>query len=273
MYELPQSIKAQIRKYQPIETEGLTFYPILVKNYDLFQIGKTAIDVMQQSLPVRLMSVPLMQAFYAMDYDAVQNGQEPIGLLSRCLLFLGLSMRLGSGDAESIVRRFRLVIDPNDQSKLKAIAFTLNGEEMLRITPVQFQRLRPILAAQNGIKLVSEKDNPELVQAEKDLADESGVPLTGDFGELISTVAALTGADESEIDEWPILKLQNRQNAFARIFGYVICSLGQTNGAKWKGGMPHPSLWFERASRESGAVAPLSSMRGAEQAVGQATDK
>ena len=268
MYELPLAYKSLIRTYQPIEAEGLTFYPILVKNMDLFQMGKPAIDVMQQSLPVRLMSVPLMQAFYTMDYEAIATGEEPIGLLSRCLLFLGLSMRLGETNAESIIRRFRLVFDPNDASKLKAVAFTVNGEEMQRITPIQLQRLRPVLAAQNGIKLVSEMDNPELVEAEKDLA-QGGASLTGDLGEMIATVAALTGADESEIEEWPILKLKNRQNAFSRIFGYLICSLGQTNGAKWKGGMPHPSLWFERASHESGALVPLSSMRGAERAVGQ----
>lgn len=54
--------------------------------------------------------------------------------------------------------------------RLKAVEFTVDGEETHRVTPVQFQRLREIAAAQNGIELASPEANPELIEAQRELA-------------------------------------------------------------------------------------------------------
>lgn len=266
--ELSRNIQKAIRKYEPVEVDGLTLYPILVKDFDYYLASKPAIEIMQQSLPVRLLSVPLLQAYYAMDYEAIIAGGEPVGLMYRALLFLGLSLRLSPDDPEATLHRFRIVADPNDPSRLKGVDFVVNGEEMHRITPVLFQRLRPILAAQNGIKLESDDANPELVEAERILSQSSNIQLSGDPYEMIATIAALERIDETEIEEWPILKLQTRETTWRRIIGYQVCAIGQASGASWKGGNPHPSLFYERVNDGiSAALAPLSSLKGAEQAV------
>lgn len=266
--ELSRNIQKNIRKYEAVETDGLTLYPILVKDFDYYLASKPAIEIMQQSLPVRLMSVPLLQAFYALDYEAITTGGEPVGLMYRALLFLGLSLRLSPDDPEAVLHRFRIVADPNDPSRLKGVDFVVNGEEMHRITPVLFQRLRPILAAQNGIKLESDDANPELVEAERVLAETGNIKLSGDPYEMIATIAALERIDEAEIEDWPILKLQTRETTWRRIIGYQVCAIGQASGASWKGGNPHPSLFYERGNDGiSAALAPLSSLKGAEQAV------
>lgn len=63
---------------------------------------------------------------------------------------------------------------------LKGICFTWNGEEEITITPVQFQRLRAILAYQNGIELTDEDANPDLLEAEAELARRNGPKLRRD---------------------------------------------------------------------------------------------
>ena len=116
------------------------------------------------------------------------------------------------------------------------------------------------MAAQNGIEIVNEDANPELVQAERDLAELNGAALKGGISERIGTVAALCRAEEEEIDGWPILKLRNRERAWQRITGYLICGIAEAQGAKWKSGNPHPSLFYEKADAGGGAVRPIESV-------------
>lgn len=265
--ELSQTIKRACRRYESVEAEGLTLYPILVEEIELFEMARPSIDIVQQSLPVAYAAMPLLAAYYEMEYRAQENGEEPIGLFASALLMLVLSLRLGKGlPAEERMARLRLSVDREHPEKLRSVDFTLNGEEMCRVTPVQFQRLREIIAAQNGIELVSEDANPELIQAERDLAEMNGVALKGGLADRIGTIAALCHAEEDEIDGWPILKLQNREKAWRRITGYLVCGIAEAQGTKWRGGNPHPSLFYEKADVGTSAVRPVESVtQGMEQ--------
>ena len=258
--ELSQTIKRACRRYESVEAEGLTLYPILVEEIELVEMARPSIDIVQQSLPVAYAAMPLLAAYYEMEYRAQENGEEPIGLFASALLMLVLSLRLGKGlSAEERRARLRLSVDREHPEKLRSVDFTLNGEEMCRVTPVQFQRLREIIAAQNGIELVSEDANPELIQAERDLAEMNGVALKGGLADRIGTIAALCHAEEDEIDGWPIL-------AWRRITGYLICGIAEAQGTKWRGGNPHPSLFFEKADVGTSAVRPVESVtQGMEQ--------
>lgn len=265
--ELSQAIKRACRRYEGVEAEGLTLYPILVEEIELFEIARPSIDIVQQSLPVAYAAMPLLAAYYEMEYRAQENGEAHIGLLANALLMLVLSLRLGKGlPIEERMARLRLSVDREYPERLKSVNFTQNGEEMCSITPVQFQRLREIIAAQNGIELVSEDANPELVQAERDLAEMNGAALKGGIAERIGTIAALCHAEEGEIDEWPILKLQSREKAWRRITGYLICGVAEAQGTKWRGGNPYPSLFYEKADVGTSAVRPVESVtQGMEQ--------
>lgn len=260
--EIPLAHKRAVSRYESIKTEGLTLYPIRVSEYEEFLTARPAIEVVIQSLPVRLISLPLLEAVFRIDYEKMSAGEPMTGLFYRTLLFLALSLRLGEGEkSEDRVRMFRPVVDPSDNMKLKALYFDIDGEEK-KITPVMYHRLRPILAAQNGVELVGENANPDLLEAERDIAAQNGPQLEVSVEGLISSVAALSNIDEGEIYDWPILKLQNRQKALKRALDYVICGVGETQGTKWKGGNPYPHPFYDKVKEDSASLMSLENFAG-----------
>lgn len=262
MQDLSLEMAKAVRRFEPIETEGLTLYPIQVKDIDEFTTARPAIEFMQQSLPVAMLSKPLLQSYYTLELDAAKNGQPGSGLFYKCILFLLLAMRVGNGlPAEKRIELVDLELQANDPTRLKSVLIFVNGE-VKRITPMQFQRLRPILAAQNGIELVSENANPELVQAERDLAEMNAPKLQYRIDALKATVATLSGADESDMEEWPILKLLLRRDAVQRLVGYITCSFAESQGGKWKHGNPFPSPLYDREIDYCGGLIDMSTFAG-----------
>ena len=253
--ELPMQIQKAVSRYEPIKESGLTLWPVLVKEYDLLLIAKPAIDVMQQSLPVALMRIPLLSALYRMDYDAVSFGKEPPGLFSRALLALALSLRLGTGmEPDERVRIFQVAVEREKPENLARLLFTDADGKEKEIRPAQYQRLRQIIAAQNGIKLESDLANPDIVKAQNDMASSNGIRLNASPEDLISAIAALSGADETEIDEWPVLKLERRSTSYRRIIDYIVHGVGELSGASWKNGNPTPHPFFERMNDGGGVL-------------------
>lgn len=264
MNELPMQMQKLIDCYKPIETDGFVLYPIRVANYQEFLIARRAIGFVIQTLPIELMSVPILQAFYKIDYEKIVNGENASGLFAAAVISIALSLRLNQGDedAEAMFKRMIVVPNHNDQSKLECVKFTLDGIEEKTITPVQYAKMRPIIAAQNGIHLASDLDNPELLQAEEDLANAKAPKLEYKTSNLVYAAAALTGKEEEEIYGWPILKLTNRLSSFKRILDYMICGIGEAQGASWKGGNPNPHPWFDKIRDMSGALMPMGDFMG-----------
>jgi hypothetical protein len=262
MQDLSLEMAKAVRRFEPIETEGLTLYPIQVKDIDEFTTARPAIEFMQQSLPVAMLSKPLLQAYYTLELDAAKNGQPGSGLFYKCILFLLLAMRVGNGlPSEKRIELVDLELQANDPTRLKSVLIFANGE-VKRITPMQFQRLRPILAAQNGIELVSENANPELVQAERDLAEMNAPKLQYRVETLKATIATFSGADEADMEEWPILKLLLRRDAVQRLAGYITCSFAEAQGGKWKHGNPFPSPLYDREIDYCGGLIDMSTFAG-----------
>lgn len=255
---LPLNIQQSVSRYKPIEAEGLTLYPILVKHYDEFAIARPSLEVMHQSFPVRFMRVPLLSALYAMDYEAVLNGTTPSGLFSRALLALALSLRLGEElELEKRLELFRIAVDREKPEKLLRVQFTDSVGKEYDISPPQFKILREIIAAQNGVRLEDDKANPDLVEAQKKMTSAKSVALDVNINTLICAVATLSQVDEAEIDEWPILKLENKAQTFRRIIDYMICGIGEANGTEWKGGNPNPHPFFARIENGSGLLSAI----------------
>ena len=262
MQDLSPKMAKAVRRFEPIETEGLTLYPICVKEINEFTTARPAIEFMQQSLPVALLSKPLLQAYYQMELDAAANGQPGSGLFYKSILFLLLALRAGEGlTAEKRMELVELEPNEKDPMRLKSV-LVFAGGEIKRITPMQFQRLRPILAAQNGIELISENANPELVQAERDLAEMNAPNLLYDVKALKATIATVSGADESDMEDWPILKLMCRRDAVQRLVGYITCSFAEAQGGKWKHGNPYPSPLYDREIDYCGGLIDMSTFAG-----------
>lgn len=258
--KLPLAIQKAVRQYAPIQSDGLIFYPVLVEEIDEYLTAQPALTAMQQAFPVRYVSMPLLSAYYGMEYEAQIKGEESEGLFFRALLILALSLRLGQGrDVMERVRLFKLIVDPQHPERLKSLKFQFNGEEICEITPIAFQRIRPIIAAQNGAELISEDANPDLVQAENDLADIKSPKLDVKIDNIIDTLSLVTGKDESEILQWPVAKLFRMRSALERMTEHVMCGIAEGGGASWKKGNPYPSLFFDRAKDETVGLMPLES--------------
>lgn len=263
MNQIPASIQSKIRRYAPVDIDGVTLYPVTVDEYDAFNQARPAIEFVQQSLPVAYVSMPLLQAFYSIDMESLSDAKLPSGLFARAILFLALALRLGRGDStENRLRRFKVRVSPNDVKRLVAISFDIDGEERYDITPAKYQRWLPILAAQNGIALADATDNPALLKAEEVIQAKKGVDVDVSLEAAVSSVALFSGVDDESIYDWPILKLTHRRQALQRAMDYMICGIGEAQGAKWEHGNPVPSPFFPRKKEGSVAAIPMSEFAG-----------
>lgn len=252
MNELPLAIHRSIRRYQPVEYDGLTLFPVLVKEYENFLIAQPALEVMHQSLPVAMMRIPLLSALYQMDFQDLISGKQPTGLFARARLALALSFRLGEGQTlERRIEMIQVIVNRTEPEKLVGLRFLDAEGTEHNISPAAYKTLREIIAAQNGVKIESDKANPAIVQAQKDMY-AGKISLDANIDALISSIAALTGTDEASIEEWPILKLEKRSETYRRILDYIICGVGETNGASWKTGNPTPHPFFKRIQDGTG---------------------
>lgn len=263
MNDLSYSMVRAINRYEAIEAEGVTLYPIRVSEFSEFLMARPAIEFLQQSLPVTLISKPLLQAFYQMDFDAAAKEEQGTGLFFRSILFLLLALRAGDGlSPEDRLGLVYLLTDENNQKKLRSIRIQLESDRYADISPVQFQRLRPILAAQNGIELVSENANPELVQAEKDLAEMKAPKLRYELESVKASISLISGVSETEMDDWPILRFNRQKDAVTRMLGYLNCGMAEAQGAKWQHGNPFPSPLYDREIDYCGGVIDMASFAG-----------
>lgn len=256
MSNLPLKILAAIRRDEPIEIDGLTFYPILMEEFEEFSFARRSLDVMQQTLPVKYFSMPFLSALYAMDYEIAQAGGQPTGLFASALQLLALSMKILKGaPMQRRIQAFRMVVDKNDPSVLKKITFLKDGEEYLSITPMQFSRYRPILAAQNGVELPDESANMDILESERILNEKNAKPLDTNIEDLISAIAVASNCDETDIFGWSIRKFGLRRRAIERMLNFIICGIGELSGmVKWKKGNPFPSWCFDKAKGISNAL-------------------
>lgn len=266
MTNIPKNIEAAIRRDKPIEIDGLTFYPVLMDELEDFSAVRQCFDFMQQRLPVQYAVMPFLSAVYAYDYDLLSDGQKPSGLFAAALGLLALSLRLSTGDP--LVKRcgrFKIATDRNNPRTLLNLKFLVNGEELHTISPLQFTRYRPILAAQNGVELPDETANLDILASEAILREKNAMPLDMNINDAITAVATVAGVDEGEIYGWTIRKFQARRKSIDRILNFIICGVGElSGGVKWKGGNPVPSWCFDRSKSGTPALISANEFFGAQ---------
>lgn len=262
--DIPFEYREAVDTYEPITFEGIRLYPVTMREYEDYLLARSAISFVQQALPVRYLSMPLLSAFYALDYNNRQEGKGPAGYFAKALLFLALSLKLFP--QETTKRKVqemakRILVSKDNPSVLKAIVVTQDGTDY-KITPILFQRMRPILAAQNGIELESDDANPELLEAERDIAEANTPKMDYSVTTLVTSVAVFDKREEKEVYDWPVLKLERRRQAYERMLDYLIYGFAMATGAKFKGGNPVPSAFFDRLKTDSAALVDLTSVVG-----------
>ena len=243
MTELPADIKKRIDKFQPIETNGVTLYPILVDDLEEFQRCRAALEFLHQSLPVALMQIPLLTAFFQIEIatsssapSAADQGGEvkPITFFSDAMVLLCLALRLGHGltREQLLEQRVLVLTDTENPTLLREVRFITDEARVISIRPATWKKLREIIAAQNGVQLEADDANPELVYAERALLAAKAPKIQFNLANKISWVAAMSHADEIEIYDWPILKFERRADVIKRTLDYLMFGIGQSSAAK-----------------------------------------
>ena len=251
MTQLPTKIKKRIDRFLPIDTEGLTLYPVTVEYWEEFRRCIPALEFMRQSLPVALLQIPLLDAFWQLEIanaasqDGGSGGAEPFSDIC-CVLCLAL--RLGHDmERKQMLECVYPIQSENNPAILDRIIFKREDGFLFSVTPRQFERLRPILAAQNGVKLYPEDENAELIYADKVLRAQKAPKLEDDLADKVAWCAAFCHAEEAEIYDWPILKFNKRCDAVQRSLDYVIFGMGAASGlVKYNDGPPVPSPYYAR---------------------------
>ncbi len=255
---LTREQQESVRKGKPILWNGLTLFPILVSDYFRFLDAKMGLLVSQRTLPVQYACVRFLEALYAMDYDARQDGKPEPGLFLRLLIFLKLALRLPVKKTEDGQEYVELYLATNQQNPRNLIAIKVRqGDVEAEITPKNFGNLREILAAQNGIVLPDETDNPDLVQAELDLLAHNAPNLNPDFEALLYSMAVRLHLNPEELYDWTIRRFQLTENALDRTTGYFVSALVEASGGKYQDGNPYPSWKYDR-NKESHALISFS---------------
>ena len=248
MIELPANIQQRIDRYLSVEASGLTLWPVTVENLHLFSVARTALDIVPSSLPVALISLPLLDAFYQLDRAELKETGTSKGLVGSVVLLLRLALRLGASmSGETLADGVQIVPDEEKPGRLREIVFFRKGESAIRVSPVTFQAIRPILAAQNGVDMPSDTANPEILEMERLMALKDMKDLDPKLTDKIIFVAQGSGVPEEEIWNWPILKLERHAALLRRRLDYLAVTTGQMSGmVKFTDGSPVPSPYWAK---------------------------
>lgn len=131
------------------------------------------------------------------------------------------------------------------------------GAEIIEFTPSVFAQVRKTIVEMNGDELPDESENPELVEAENDLANLQKSSLEYDPETMIESVACSMGLRARDVMDWTIYEFRKTLAAKSRMLRYVICGIGEQSGfVKWKRGNPNPSWYLDRP-REMQSLQPI----------------
>lgn len=236
----------QIQENAPVVYEGLTLYPMLVRDYPLYSRAKQSFELMLGSLRnPKLARLPWCACLWELDKEC-EKQQGKIGeYLIDVLCVLATALRL---DVDADTQRIPLRPVYSNSGELTAI---LLGEPQTNFTLLNMQQMddvRRIIAAQNGYEIPDENWNPELVRAAQENAQRNGADLAYDMEALIYSVALNAHCRAKDIYDWPIREFHKTQEAIDRTLGYVIYTLSEKSGVTYPKGNPYPTWKFDRKS-------------------------
>lgn len=231
---------------EPKSVCGLTLYPITMAHYSEWQVHKRALIVRQSTLPAAYVFVPYLSALYSMDC------KHKTGLMYDTIMLLSLSTKLP-------ITSFDLRVYADDTEKLAHIAVKLEESEIC-ITPEMYPPIRKAIADLNGERLPDEGDNPELIEAEQDIATaRSGVRLDLNANTMVASVAHQCSVRKSEIMDWTIREFDERRMCIERDKNHLICAIAEKMPLfKWAKGNPYPSWCFDALKEGSIALESFS---------------
>lgn len=248
--------KARIRKGLPIEALGLQFFPITMADYEEFLECKSVLAIRMTSLAkanIEYLSMPFLSVLWAIELDSIMQTGKAVGFFERIIRLLYLSLRL-EYDSEKAFNN--IYCEQNNPRNLFYIEVTQTDGQPVKISPMDFQqKIRPLLAEQNGIELPDESETPEIVKTENDLQQDGGNKLKYDLDTLLASVANASGVRECEMYCWSVIEFERRKQAIERKVNYTIYAQAEMSGmVKFQKGNPYLSWCLDRAENISSAL-------------------
>ena len=247
--------KEALLKYEPIELNGLVYYPITVADLDKWQALKPVLCLRQGTLPAVYACMTYLQCVWALDYSAkTKNGEGQNGIWNALLSILFLSLRLSEGD------EIQAIGDPTSPHTLTNIRIVKDGQET-DITPMEFMQVRKLIAEQNGAELPDEADNPDLIEAANDMQPADAITFDYSDADYITSVASAKGLRRKDLFPWPIKELEDEARALRRRYGYFLASIAESQGAKFKSGNPYPTWMFDKRKDEFAGLISMTDLQ------------
>ena len=239
----------QIMLGEPITANcGAVLYPVRMRQYLLWHADKRALVMRQSTLPAKYAVMPYLQALYAIDFD---NGFQ-LGLVQSLRVLIALA-------TQTPLEGINILVSAKDEGQLRAIAYTDKDGNVIRIEPKDFLSIRSILAEQNGEKLPDESENPDLVQAEMDIAEANNADLEYSFETMLDSVSYAGRIPLAGLLDMTVRAFDRLRQAIERDKRFTICATAEMGGmVKFSKGNPYPSWCFDRKKTGSAALESMS---------------
>ena len=250
-------IAEAIENDEPVTIDGFTLYPIQVRQYRQFSAVQSSLLIRQGSLPVEYAARSYLGALHALDFDAYKENGQALGLINGILTILALAMRY---PVSAVVRQTTIQVR-DDERELVGMQIQ-TGDMTLPLTPAVFDRLRPVIAAQNGLELPDETENADLVEAEHDIAAQNAGSLNIDFNALLASVARDQRCRRSELLDYTIREFFALRDAIQRDKMFTLYKMAELNGTKFTKGNPWPSWCYDSKAQTNALISMAQFMAG-----------
>lgn len=148
-----RSRKLAIKK-QPVKIGGIPIYPYLLHDRTTFMSALPAIALLRH---IKRTNEPILQIFFETDYACGDSGQPATGLFRSLVLMLLGAMRIGVGEPDDQrMRHVDLVVNHKSRKLIGLVIHT--PERDYFVTPQLFERLAPVLTAENGFEKTEASD-------------------------------------------------------------------------------------------------------------------
>lgn len=233
----------EIQRSAPVVYEGLTFHPLLVEDYPIFNAGRQAYELMLSSLKdPKLARLNWCACLWELDRRCEEQTGTRGCFLEVALYVMATALRLNAGYDGSYPMRPVFAQD----GSLSAIMLG-DPRDCGLLNMMQMDDVRQIIAAQNGYEIPDENWNPELVQAAQENAKRNAPNVDYDFETLVYSVAYQCHVRAEEVYGWSIREFEKMQEAVDRDINYRLCAAVEMSGdVKFTKGNPYPSWKFNR---------------------------
>ena len=220
---------------KPIEHPcGLTFHPFTMRQYEEWALLKRSLVLRQSTMPEKYAVMPYLSAIYAMDYDC----RFQIGIFRGTLELLARASLLSA-------EKFQFRMKAGSPNQLIAITYE-DETHNVTITPADYPTIRKLLAEQNGEKIPDEAENPELVQAEMDIAALRTGNIKYDFETMIDSMAYQLSKSKQDVLNMTVREFMRMRQAIDRDKLYMLLAAAEYGGmVKFNKGNPQPSWMFD----------------------------